>query len=60
MAHQYHVELSNGKSYTVTTTEHHENHTREVFLKHLADIISRTASGVASAMIVRYLYKGSK
>lgn len=59
MANVYLVELNNGHSFTVTTPEYHEHHSREVFTKHLGDIISRTGSAVAAQMIIRYLHKGT-
>jgi hypothetical protein len=58
--HVYHVETSDGQTYTVTTTEHHDDHDENVFLRHLAQVISRTASQVAAGMILRYIYRGRK
>jgi hypothetical protein len=61
MAHEYHVELSDGKNYTVTTNHHHDDHELDVFLNHLLDIIKGTVSGVLSNVIVRrFTYRGQR
>lgn len=58
MSHEYHVELSNGQSYTVTSDRHHDEHPR--FENYLSEIFMRTGSQVAAHMIIRYIYKGRK
>ena len=56
----YHVELSNGESFTVTTIEHHDDHQESGFKKHLADVITRTGAMVGAQMIMRFMFKGRK
>lgn len=58
--HVYHVEVSDGTAYTVTTEHHHEDFHENVFLQKLAQIISQTTTMVSAQMIMRYIYKGRK
>lgn len=64
MAHEYEAHGHDGKIYDVTTSEHHSNHTDETFKQHLGRVIDGalggTASGIATALIVRYVFKGKK
>jgi hypothetical protein len=54
----YHVTLSNGESYTVTTEEHHDDHTDTSFARHLLDVIKSAIGGVISGTVVRFMHKG--
>lgn len=56
--HHYEVELTNGDKYKVTTPNHHDNHTLDVFLGHLVDILKSIVAGVATHHINNFVYKG--
>lgn len=58
MANVYHVTMSNGESYTVSTEEHHDDHSDASFARHLLDVIKSAISGVISGSVVRFLHKG--
>lgn len=58
MANAYHVELSTGQSYNVTTDRHHGDHDDKTFKQHLLDIIKGSVSGVVAGVVVRYIHKG--
>ncbi len=64
MANVYHVTTNDGKAYDITTSEHHDDHTDNSFKTHLGKIvdgaIGGTAGGVASAVIIRFVFKGKK
>jgi hypothetical protein len=60
MSHQYDAHLDNGDRYTVTTDKHHDDHTEDGFKRHLLDVIKGSISGVISATVVRFAYKGRK
>jgi len=52
MANTYDVSASDGKNYTVTTSEHHSDHTDDSFKKHLRDAIITGVTNVATGIIV--------
>lgn len=58
MAHQYEVHTNDGKSYDVSTPNHHEDHDDGAFRRHLLDVIKGAASGVIAQSVVRYVYRG--
>lgn len=58
MAHQYEVHTNDGRAFNVTTQHHHDDHDENSFRRHLLDVLKSTGSGIASAVIVRYIYKG--
>jgi hypothetical protein len=60
VANVYHVELSDGQSYTVTTEHHHDDHDAATFRRHLLDVIKSSVAGVVSGTIVHFLHKGRK
>ncbi len=57
MANKYHVTLSNGDSYTVTTEEHHDDHGLEAFKKHLFDAITSVTGGLVTAYVLHFTLK---
>jgi hypothetical protein len=61
MANVYHVVLSDGSEYTVTTERHHGDHTFEEFARHVLDVIKGAFSGVVAGLIVSTItHKGRK
>lgn len=60
MAHVYEARSSNGKTYEVTTDEHHSSHSDDSFKRHLWEVITGSIAGVVSGSIVHFLYKGRK
>jgi hypothetical protein len=60
MAHAYEVHTSDGQSYDVTVQEHHDDHPNDAFKKHLLDVIKGSVSGVISASVIRFAYKGRR
>lgn len=60
MANLYHVTLSSGETFTVTTEEHHDDHSDQSFARHLLDIIKSSIGGVISVTVVHFLHKGRK
>ncbi len=60
MANQYEVSLSDGRSYTVTTDRHHDNHDDNSFRRHLLDIVKQSVSGVVSQTVVRFIFRGRR
>lgn len=59
MSHEYDVQLSDGKKYSVKTQHHHEDHDTNTFANHLLDVIKNILGTVASGVIVhRFTYKG--
>lgn len=57
MANVYEVKLSNGQSYTVTTEEHHDNHSEERFKRILGDILKSSTSTVIGGTILHFVLK---
>jgi hypothetical protein len=51
------VKLSNGQSYTVTTEEHHDNHSEERFKRILGDILKNSTSTVIGGTILHFVLK---
>lgn len=60
MVHLYSATLSDGSAYDVQTPNHHANHPEADFRRHLLDIIKSSISGVITATVVHFAYKGRK
>ena len=60
MANVYEVTLSDGKVYTVTTKEHHSDHTQNSWLNHLVDVLKTIVANVATHHITSYKFKSVK
>ncbi len=60
MTHLYEVHLSSGQVYDVSTEHHHDDHPGDAFRNHLLDILKRTTSQVASAVILKVIFKGRR
>jgi hypothetical protein len=61
MSHSYSAQGSDGKTYDVTTDEHHTNHTNDSFKSHLEQIIQQYVVGLASGFtILGFKYLGRK
>lgn len=58
MSYQYEITLSNGKTYDVTVSKHHEQHPQDVFLGHVVDMLKSIVSGVAIHHITKFRFKG--
>ncbi len=60
MSNEYTVRLTDGSTYTVTTTRHHDDHPFDEFARHLLDIIKGSVGGVIAGTVVHFLHKGRK
>ncbi len=61
MPHEYHVQTSDGQSFTVTTDQHHDDHTDKGFRDHLLDVIKQAVAQIASGVFIHhYTYRGRK
>lgn len=60
MTSVYHVQLSNGALYEVTTDRHHSSHSDHAFRSHLVEIIGQSMNVEAvSEDVLHFDHKGS-
>lgn len=60
MAYLYDVHFNNGQAFTVTTDQHHDQHSEDAFRRHLLDVITQATGRVVGEVIVRVIFKGRK
>ena len=61
MAHIYSVQLSDGRTYDVSTEHYHGDHNDSTFKQHLLDVLKGTLSDLLARVIVAsYRYKGRR
>lgn len=60
MAYVYDATGNDGKTYTVNTAKHHDDHDDKTFRAHLLDVIKGTISGVVASHITHYRFKGRR
>ena len=60
MANVYHVRLSDGRTYDVTTDHHHDDHHEDDFKAILLNIVERSAGAAIGGVVLHYVLKGRR